>query len=58
MNSTDHFQIGAFFRGTALDIKHIIQGYMIARNNNIDTDHLTAEELTTTLSELGRDSAR
>lgn len=58
MNSTDHFQIGAFFRGTAIDIKHIIQGYMIARNNNIDTDHLTVKELTDTLSELGRDSAR
>ncbi len=56
MNSTDHFQIGSFWRNTAIDIKHVIQGYMIARNNNLDTDHLTIEELVSTLSELGRDS--
>lgn len=56
MNSTDHFQIGSFWRNTAIDVKHIIQGYMIARNNNIDTDHLSIDELVSTLNELGHDS--
>ncbi|HXH04907.1 MAG TPA: hypothetical protein VNI82_00590 [Candidatus Nitrosotenuis sp.] len=56
MNSTDHFQVGSFWRSTVIDVKHIIQGYIIARNNNIDTDHLSIQELISTLEELGQDS--
>lgn len=56
MNSTDHFEITHFWRNDAIRLKCIIQGYMIAQHNNIETSHLTKEELIETLEELGRDS--
>lgn len=56
MNSTDHFEITHFWRKDATRLKCIIQGYMIAQHNNIETSHLTKEELIETLEELGRDS--
>lgn len=56
MNSTDHFQINFFWRNDAIHLKHIIQGYMIALHNNIETDHLGRDELIRTLAELGEES--
>ncbi len=56
MNSTDHFEINYFWRKDAIRLKGIIQGYMIAQHNNIETSHLPKEELIETLEELGRDS--
>ena len=56
MNSTDHFEINFFWRQDAIHLKCIIQGYMIAQHNAIETSHLTKEELIETLEELGRDS--
>ncbi len=56
MSTTDHFQINHFWRNDAAHLKHIIQGYVIAQHNNIDTAHLTKDELIDTLRELGHDS--
>ncbi len=56
MSTTDHFQINHFWRHDAIRLKHIIQGYVIAQHNNIDTAHLTKQELIDTLMELGSDS--
>ncbi|MFZ1360947.1 MAG: hypothetical protein WAS27_02930 [Candidatus Saccharimonadales bacterium] len=53
MSTTDHFRINYFWRKDATYLKEIIQGYIIARHNNIDTTHLTKEQLIRTLSELG-----
>lgn len=56
MSTTDHFQINHFWRHDALRLKQIIQGYVIAQHNNLDTAHLTKQELIDTLIELGLDS--
>ncbi len=58
MSTIDHFKINHFWRNDAIRLKHIIQGYVIAQHNNIDTAHLTRSELVETLRELGHDSAR
>lgn len=58
MSTIDHFKINHFWRNDAIRLKHIIQGYVIAQHNNIDTAHLTRAELVETLRELGHDSAR
>lgn len=56
MSTTDHFQINHFWRDDASHLKHIIQGYVIAQHNDIDTAHLSKAELVETLQELGHDS--
>ncbi|HRJ06400.1 MAG TPA: hypothetical protein PK096_02745 [Candidatus Saccharibacteria bacterium] len=56
MNSTDHYEIDYFWRKDALYLKQIIQGYVIAQHNQIETSHLDRKELIETLLELGRDS--
>ena len=56
MNSTDHFEIDCFWRKDAEYLKHIIQGYIVARHSDITTDQLTKEQLIETLIELGTDS--
>lgn len=56
MSTTDHFQINHFWRNDAIRLKHIIQGYVIAQHNNLDTAHLSKQELIDTLMELGSDS--
>jgi len=56
MSTIDHFQINHFWRSDAIRLKHIIQGYVIAQHNNIDTAHLKKEELIETLLELGVDT--
>lgn len=55
MNSTDHFVIDGFWRRDAIRLKHIIQGYMIALHQGIDTSQLTTERLIRKLNELGND---
>lgn len=55
MSSVDHFTIEHFWRADAIKLKQIIQGYLIARQNGIRTDHLECDELVGTLHELGRD---
>mgnify|MGYP000985882093 CR=1 FL=1 len=56
MNSTDHYEIDYFWRKDALYLKQLIQGYVIAQHNRIETSHLNRKELIKTLLELGRDS--
>ena len=56
MNSTDHYEIDYFWRRDAIYLKQIIQGYVIAQHNKIDTSHLSREELIKALLELGQDS--
>lgn len=53
MSTTDHFRIDHFWRNDAVYLKRIIQGYIIARHNQIDVAHLPKDELIRTLSELG-----
>ena len=55
MSTIDHFQINFFWRNDAIHLKHMIQGYVIAQHNNIDTAHLNKEDLVKTLEELGQD---
>ncbi len=57
MSTIDHFQIKHLWRNDAIRMKHIIQGYVIAQHNNIDTAHLSKKELVETIAELGRDSS-
>lgn len=56
MNSTDHYEIDYFWRKDALYIKQIIQGYVIAQHNQIETSHLNKKDLTQTLLDLGDDT--
>lgn len=58
MSTTDHFVINHFWRSDAIRLKHIIQGYVIAQHNKIDTAHLNKKDLIETLMELGHDSAK
>ena len=56
MNSTDHYEIDYFWRKDALYLKQLIQGYVIAQHNQIETSHLNRRELVRTLLDLGNDS--
>lgn len=56
MNSTDHYEIDYFWRKDALYLKQLIQGYVIAQHNQIETSHLKRDELIHTLLDLGNDS--
>jgi len=56
MNSTDHYEIDYFWRKDALYLKQLIQGYVIAQHNQIETSHLNRRDLVRTLLELGNDS--
>lgn len=57
LSSDDHFTINNFLRDDAMHMKHMIQGYVIARHNNIACDHLTHQELIHTLRELGHETS-
>lgn len=57
MNSTDHFEVSRMWRYDAIFLKDIIQGYMIAIHNQVDTNQLSREELIEHLTELGHESA-
>lgn len=56
MNSTDHYEIDYFWRKDALYLKQLIQGYVIAQHNQIETSHLSRDELVKTLLDLGNDT--
>lgn len=58
MSTVDHFQINYFWRNEAIFLKHLIQGYVIAKHNKIDTSQLTKEEMIETLTGLGEDTDR
>ncbi len=56
MSTTDHFNIRHLWRSDAARLKHILQGYVIAQHNKIDTSHLNKKDLIETLLELGNDT--
>lgn len=56
MNTTDHFDIHLLWRRDAIDLKHVIQGYAIAKHSGIDTSVLPREAMLETLRELGHDA--
>lgn len=56
MSTVDHFRINHFWRNDAINLKHVIQGYVIAQHNHLDTKHLSKDELVKTLVEIGHDS--
>lgn len=58
MSTVDHFQVTHLWRRDAIALKHIIQGYVIAKHSSIDIEHLSQNELVAALSELGIDSDR
>ncbi len=58
MSTVDHFHVNYLWRGDAVFLKDLIQGYVIAKINKLKTDNLTREELIDTLCELGTDSDR
>lgn len=56
MSSVDHYEIDYFWRNDVIELKNVIQGYLIAKHSNIDTENLSAKELVGTLRELGTNS--
>lgn len=48
------YEVDHFWRKDALRIKRIVQGYLIARQKEIDTSALSVKELANTLDELGK----
>jgi hypothetical protein len=58
MSTVDHFRIDYLWRSDAIKMNFLIQGYIIAKNNKLETDHLSRRELFETLCELGVDSDR
>jgi hypothetical protein len=53
MNTIDHYDVNLLWRRDAIELKHIIQGYSIAKHNGVDVSELTLEETVETLRELG-----
>jgi hypothetical protein len=58
MSSVDHFRIDYFWRSDAIFLKHLIQGYVIAKHNSIDVSQLSQQEMIETLTGLGEDTDR
>ena len=52
-NPEKPYMIDHFWRADVLRIKRVLQGYLIARQHNIDCSKLSTEELSHTLDELG-----
>jgi hypothetical protein len=48
--------IGLFWRKDAIRMKRLIQGYVMARQKEIDCSHLTKDELVETLDMMGEDN--
>lgn len=57
MNSVDHFEVDRLWRSDAIEIKKLIQGYMIAKHSEVAIDDLPVEELVAMLEDLGDDSS-
>lgn len=57
LSTEDHHTINFFWREDAVHMKHLIQGYIIARHNDIDCKDQNKEDLIATLTELGHDSS-
>ncbi len=53
MSTVDHFEVDRFWRSDATRIARVIEGYLIARQNGVSTDHLSCQELAETLYDIG-----
>ncbi len=53
-DSNKPYTVHHFWRGDALKIKRIVQGYLIARQQEVDTSSLSTSELARKLDELGK----
>jgi hypothetical protein len=58
MSTIDHFNINYLWRNDAIFFKDLIQGHIIAKNNKLETEHLSVKETIDALCELGKDSGR
>lgn len=58
LNSEDHHSISFLWREDAVKLKNILQGYIIALNNNIACTNQTKDELIETLTELGQENPK
>jgi hypothetical protein len=58
MSTIDHFNINYLWRHDALILKNLVQGQIIAKNNKLETEHLSIKETIDALCELGEDSGR
>lgn len=56
IGAVNHFQVNYFWRKDVMYLKHIIQGYVIAKHNKMELTHLGTRELRWTLEGLGQDS--
>jgi len=57
MSTTDHYDVHLLWRQDAIDLKHIIQGYVIAKHSGFDMNELPREEVIETIRELGYDAS-
>lgn len=48
------YEVNHFWRSDALKIKRIVQGYLIARQQEVDCSKMSTEELAKMLDELGK----
>jgi len=55
MNSVDHFEIHYLWRHDATYLKHVVQGYVFALQNNVDMSRFSRKQLLEMLAELGHD---
>lgn len=56
LNSEDHHDVSYLWRNDAINLKHIIQGYVIARHNKVDFSDLKKSEMIEVLNQLGHDT--
>lgn len=52
MSTVDHFEVDRFWRDDARRMVRVIEGYLIARQNGIATDHLSCTELADVLCNI------
>lgn len=45
MSTIDHFEVDRFWRDDARRMVRVIEGYLVARQNGVETDHLSCKEL-------------
>lgn len=55
-NTDKPHHVNFLTRNDAIQIKHIVQGYVIAAHNNVDCNSLGKKELLSTLTKLGHDA--
>lgn len=57
MSTIDHFTINYLWRGDTVFLKHLLQGHVIAKQNKLETDGMSREEMVKALCDIGMDAA-